>query len=485
MKVKVLLNVLMSNKIMWYMLTRYLTYGISFIVTMYIASKMGPYYYGIWGFLLLMLNYFNLINWGVPQAVQVFLVQNKENELRCANYEKTGMYLITLISIGCIAIAIYYRFGGFEIANKYNLGFLFYLICLCGILNYFNLFYSKIYRVRNRIFEISFQQTSVVVCMVIVLLFYSGEELLCALVICYFVAYFLSLCLYLFNGGSRFDGYFVREYAKEISQKGIFLFMYNSGFYLIMVSTKTLVSSSYSVEEFGYFSFAYLLGHAVFQLLESFSFLLTTKLLDRYRSDNVKIVLSTIKLIRVNFVALFHGVMYLAMLFFPLFLCIVPKYKDTIQIVYLCCLTMLLYTNSFGYSTFLMAKNRERDLALISITTLFFNIMLCYLLIIYWKVGYEYAILATMVAYFYYAILCVYFGRKELTVSLNVFVILSDCFPLTLFVPFVSAICIAFLNISSLMFVPIILFIVLNKSVIYGVFSSFKKVLFNPNILDV
>lgn len=485
MKVKRLLSVLMANKIVWYMFTRYLTYGISFIVTICIASKMGPYYYGMWGFLLLMLNYFNLINWGIPQAVQVFLVQHKNNELKCIDYEKTGIYLILLMSLGCIAVAIYYSFGGFQLANKYSLNFLFYIICLCGILNYFNLFYSKIYRARNRIFEISFQQTSVVLCLAIVVFFFRGQELLYALVVCYLVAYLSSLCLYIFHGGARLEGHFIKQYAKEISKKGLFLFMYNSGFYLIIVSTKTLVSSSYSVEEFGYFSFAYLLGHAVYQLLEAFSFLLTTKLLDRYRSDNIEIVLSTIKLIRVNFVALFHGVMYLAMLFFPLLLHLVPKYKDTIQIIYLCCLTMLLYTNSFGYSTLLMARNKEKKLALASISTLIFNIVLCYVLINCLNVGFEYAILATMAAYFYYAIVCVYLGRRELNISSTAFKILFDCFPPTLLLPFISAIAISFLNNSSLMFIPLLLFVLMNMKTIRNIFYSFKKILFHPNVIDI
>lgn len=475
----------MSNKIVWYMFTRYLTYGISFIVTMYIASKLGPYYYGMWGFLLLMLNYFNLINWGIPQAVQIFLVQYKNNELKSIDYEKTGVYLILIMSLGCVAMAVYYSLGGFQLANKYNLNYLFYIICLCGILNYFNLFYGKVYRARNRIFEISFQQTFLVICMAIVIFFFQGCDLLYALVVCYLVAYLASFCLYIFNGGARFDGHFIKRYAKDISQKGIFLFLYNSGFYLIIVSTKTLVSSSYTVEEFGYFSFAYLLGHAVYQLLEAFSFLLTTKMLDRYRSDNIEVVLSTIKLIRVNFVALFHGVMYLAMLFFPLLLYLVPKYKDTIQIVYLCCLTMLLYTNSFGYSTLLMARNKEKCLAIASISTLTFNVTLCYILINYLGVGFEYVILATMSAYLYYAIFCVYLGRKELKISLTLFRVLEDCFPISLLIPFVSSISVVFLNNSNLMLIPLLLFVILNIKTIKKIFNSFKKILFHPNLIDI
>ena len=423
---------IITNKVLLYMLTRYITYAISFLVTMYIASDMGPYYYGIWGFFILILNYFNLINWGIPQAVQVFFIRNKKDNDKCLDYEKTGVWLTAAISLSAVVLAVLYHFGWLGIAYKYNLGVAFYAVCICGVLNYFNLLYSKISRARNRVFEISFQQSSVVLLMFVAMFFFKEEKLLYALIGCYLVAYFLSFCLYTFNGGVKFKGSFVKDYAKDISHKGIFLFLYNSGFYFIIVSTKTMVSSFYSVEEFGYFTFAYLLGHAVFQLLEAFSFLITTKILDKYQSEDKNVVLSTIKLIRVNYVALFHGVMYFAMIFFPVLLNFIPKYENTLQTIYLCCLTMLLYTNSFGYSTFLVARGREKELAFIAISTLIINISLCFVIIKVLNLHFEYAIIATMFAYIYYAVLCIYFGRKELGISRNLRDILGDCFPYTL-----------------------------------------------------
>lgn len=485
MSLKKLFRVVLSNKIVWYMLTRYVTYGLSFIVTMYIASKMGPYYYGIWGFLLLVLNYFNLINWGIPQAVQVFLIQNKKDNSVCFDYEKTGFYLMLIASLGCLFLAIYYAFGGIEIAHKFNGGFLFYVVCICGLLNYVNLFYSKIYRARNRLFEISFQQTSVVVLMFLSMFWFEKESLLYAIVFCYLLSYFMSTCLYLFAGGANRKGKFKSYYAKDILKKGIFLFLYNSGFYLIIVSTKTLVSLSYSIEEFGLFAFAYLLGHAVFQLLEAFSFLLTTKLLYKYRSNVIEQVLSTISLIRTNFVVAFHGVMYLAMLCFPLLLKFLPQYVSALQVIYLSCLTMLLYTNSFGYSTFLVARNREKELAFISISTLFINLLLGLLLIKFFHVSFEYVILATMFAYFYYAILCVYYGRKTLGVSCKLWIILKDCFPLNLLIPFLSAVLFTFVNNSNLIFLPVLLFLIFNVKNLLSIYSSFKRILYHPNIIDV
>lgn len=467
------------------MLTRYATYALSFIVTMYIASKMGPYYYGMWGYLLLILNYFNVINLGIPQALQVLLIQKKESYIDSCNYEKSGIYLTGILSLGCVLTAIYYYCGGLETAHRYDLDFLFYIICFCGVLNYFNLLYGKIYRTRNYVFELAFQQTSVVLFMFVAMFLAKDKYLLYSLVGCYLISYFLTFLLYSFKGGINYNGNFIGKYAKNIINKGLYLFLYNSGFYLIVISTKTMISVEFSIEQFGLFSFAYLLGHAVYQLLEAFSFLITTKLLDKYNSKDVAVILSTIKLIRINFVALFHGIMYLAMIFFPFLLYLLPKYESTLQLIYLCCMTMLLYTNSFGYSTFLMARNKEKILAFIAVSSLVLNIILGLILIKVFNIGYEYVILATMFTYLYYAILCVYFGRRELNITSNYFDILIDCFPFKLLLPFLSAILIIILNIKFLIVIPLILYLSLNINTIKDIIKSFKKILFNPNIIDV
>jgi O-antigen/teichoic acid export membrane protein len=485
MQLKILLKSVGTNKILMYMLTRYITYGLSFFVTMYIATKMEPYYYGVWGYLLLVLNYLNLITFGIPQATHVLFIQNKGYQTASANYEKSGLFLTSCLSFGCAFVALYYYLGGFSTAYKYSVGWLFYLICICGALNYVNLFYSKIYRSRNYIFEVAFQQTSVVVLMFIAMFLSREKNLLYWLAGCYLVAYLASSLLFLLGRGADFSGSVEKKCIKKILNKGIFLFMYNSGFYFIIVSTKTMVSMMSTVEQFGYFSFAYLLGNAVFLMLQAFSFLVFSKLIDRYRSADVFLVLSTIRLVRVNFVFLFHGVMYVAMLLFPLLLTFIPKYANTLKLIYLCCLMMLLYTNSFGYSTFLMARNKEKRLAYIAVNSLILNVALGVLLINVFKVSYEYVVFCTIIAYFYYAFSCVYYGRKELNLPNNFFLVVQDCFPIPLIIPFGIAILLTLFECYVLIPIPLLSFLLLNRTIIKEIIVTGKKILLHPNLIDI
>ena len=162
-----------------------------------------------------------------------------------------------------------------------------------------------------------------------------------------------------------------------------------------------------------------------------------------------------------------------------------PKYSTALVSLNLCALMMLLYTNSFGYSTYLVASNKEKVLAFIAVLSIFINLLLCACLIKVFHVTFDYVVFSTMLTYFVYAFLCTFWGRKGLNLSVNFFSVLLDCFPLRLFIPFVSAIVVALLNVRQLTIIPIVVFVLMNTSTIVSMFKMIKKMIINPNIIDI
>ena len=73
----------LSNKILWYMATRYLTFALQFVSSLYIAAKLGAYYWGIWSFILLWINIGNMLNWGIGNSINILLVHHKTDS-ECA-----------------------------------------------------------------------------------------------------------------------------------------------------------------------------------------------------------------------------------------------------------------------------------------------------------------------------------------------------------------------------------------------------------------
>lgn len=254
---------------------------------------------------------------------------------------------------------------------------------------------------------------------------------------------------------------------------------------MIIVSTKTLIGAYYSIEEFGYFTFSYTIAHAALLLLTAFSSLITPKLIDKFNTEDINEIDRTVRLIRIDYVYLSHGLMYAAMMLFPILLLLMPKYAVTIQVLNLTALATVLYTNSFGYTSFLMSKNKEKILAKNSFFSLIINVLLIYVLILVFKVTYTYVVIGTLLSYFAFAYFTVYSGKKELSQPTDCISILRECFPIGILVPFVGAIGITLLNISYLMFIPFILFITLNMKEIKEIFLSLKKIIFKPQIVDV
>ena len=88
---------IIKNKVFIYLITRYMTYAVQFISSIIIATKLGPYYFGIWGFILLLINYLRIIDFGISSATNILLVQNKDNPQKSSNYVTNSLFLISIL----------------------------------------------------------------------------------------------------------------------------------------------------------------------------------------------------------------------------------------------------------------------------------------------------------------------------------------------------------------------------------------------------
>ncbi len=474
-----------TNKVFFYMATRYLIYFLTFISSIIIANKLGPYYLGIWGFVLLLIRYFHIIDFGIGNSMTVLLVKNKGQRKIQAEYEVTSMIILGLISLIILGLVVYYYYFGLPFLEKYKLGNLIYAVAAIAIMQYFNDYLLKVYRAKGKMFEFTFYQSIIQILVFISIFFAKGEQLIVLLISAYVIGHILSLLLYIRGGAIYIDGKPSLEKGKIIVSKGFLLFIYNFCFYMIIISTKTLIGIYYPIVEFGYFTFSYTLAHAALLLLTAFSSLVTPKLIDKFNTNDVELINRTVGLLRVNYIYLSHGLMYAAMIVFPLFLILMPKYSETLQVINFTALATILYTNSFGYTSLLMTKNKESWLARNTFISLIANVLLTFILIKVIGVSYQYAVIGTIISYLIYAYLTIYSGKKEVEKSANFRCVMKECFPIGLLVPFLGAIIVTLLNKGYLMVFPFLLFICMNIKEIKEIFTSLRRVLIKPEIVDV
>ena len=74
---------------------------------MVIAVELGPYYMGIWGFILLLLQYFAQFHFGIANSFNILYVHHRENPLECNNYIGNSLLLIGYLSVIVVLFYLY------------------------------------------------------------------------------------------------------------------------------------------------------------------------------------------------------------------------------------------------------------------------------------------------------------------------------------------------------------------------------------------
>ena len=430
----------LKNKVVWYILTRYATYGIQFVVSLLCAAKMGPYYFGIWGFVLLLLNYMQQINLGIPHSANILLVQERNNPHSFAVYESTSFYAQGILCVGVAVFAIVNMIWEYPFLNKYSIGWLFYVVCFIAMAAYMVQICTTIYRIKHKLLEIAISQSIVPLLMLLSLFSASGKDLVRWFTLAYLIGFSFSLLLFFLRGKISLKGRPNSNSFYNIYSKGFFLFVFNACFCLIIISTRTVVSSEYTVSEFGYFTFAYTLADAVILLLAAISFLLFPKSIEKLHTSNLTQVKNTIELLRINYMTFTHGLMYIAFFVFPIITRFIPKYLPALPAIYMMALALIMNTMVCGYSDYLMAQNKEKILASVSFLSLVVNILLALIFAIMIKCTFEYIIIATIISYFFFSLTCVYLGLKHMGSSISAVCVITECFPLRLLIPFLISV---------------------------------------------
>jgi O-antigen/teichoic acid export membrane protein len=344
---------------------------------------------------------------------------------------------------------------------------------------------GTIYRVKNRLFELAFSQSVVPILIFFSMFLAKGKTLLPILLYMILLGNVATLILFIGNKKIPWDGRLSIKGSIEVLNKGFYLFIYNMCFFFIVLSTRTLISYFYEIEEFGYFTFSYTLANAVLLLLQALSVVIFPKVIDKLNSKNREDVKNITNILNTNYVTLSYGLMFLALIIFPVFISYIPKYQGTLKVLNLIAVTVLLYTNSFGYASHLMAQNQERRLSIISLFSLCLNIAISFALILVFKVSYEYVIISTLISYFVFSYSCAKFSNQIIGEKNSASYVLLEFFPIRLLIPYVIAVIIIGWNLEFFIFLPLLVFIMSNVRELKQIIKTIKIIITRPNIVDI
>lgn len=477
---------IIKNKVVFYLASRYATYGIQFLCSLLIASKLGPYYMGIWGFILLILQYFEHFHFGIASSFNVLYVQNRYDEKVRNNYTCNALILILLLGVVSSVFYIAYQLVYPGVFNKYELGSLSYLICIVAIFQYLQTFLTNLFRVRNQLWAVTVTQSLVTLLTFLCVIILDGKTLLMGLIFSYLIAYIASLIIAKISKAIPHIKECDINYAlqKTIISKGLMLFLYNTCFYFIIISIRTFVSSNYSVKEFGMFTFSFTIAHAFLLLLQSVTFLVFPKLLGKLAEQDNTSVSNNLARYRDLNISSSYIMILSSLMAFPLIVKIMPDYENAQLCMEMVALSILMQTGSTGFTELLIAKNKEGISAVISLTSLVLNVLVALILIKVIKLNYDLVIISAMVTYLYFSVMAAFFGKKQIgNASLSDSI--KEVLPFRYFLPYIAAIVVCVIGIDLFLPLPLILFSLLNIQSIKNIFTMVKKLLYNPNLVNL
>jgi O-antigen/teichoic acid export membrane protein len=433
-----------------------------------------------------MIQYLNQFNLGISHSTNAILAINKNKYWYVKKIVGTSLTMLIFLSLLIICFFIFNDLFGLNIGSKYNFSKYAFLVGIIGILGYFNSLFSNIFRVYGKLFAIALNQSLFPILMLLIIFSVKGENLLGALLVTNLIAFIISTIVFILKTPLKLKLCFIPRLFKTIQIKGWHLFVYNTSFYLIIITTRSFVSSYYTIEDFGNFTFAFNLANVVLLLLESLSFLIFPKLINRLATATNEKVNDILLLVREVYITTSHLLIHIAILIFPVLMLFFPQFKDASNAFKLIALTIVLYTNSFGYSGYLISKGKEKKLGYLSLSALILNTLCALILINCFHLKFNFVILSTMISYFVYVYLLAQQGRKELKLDISLNSVIYDIYPARIFIPFLFSTILVIYSISDSLFIlPIILFVILNYKSINNIKAIATQIITNKHFINI
>ena len=476
----------LKNPAILYVISRYATYAVQFINSLFIALYLGPYYLGIWGFINLVLSYLAQLNLGIPHSINVIVSVNKDKEEYVQKVIGNGLSMIVGLSIIVILFFIISYISGFRIGDRYEFNSYLTPVIIIAVITHFNSLLSNVFRIYGKVFAIALNQSLFPIFTLILILFYRNSELLWAMVIANCFSLIISLLLFIVQTPIKLRPQFDSKLIKYIQKRGWYLFIYNTSFYLILLITKSYISGNYSVEEFGYFTFSYSLANAILLFLDALSYLVFPKMLHRFANSDNDHIQNILRNVRTTYISTSHVLIHFLIMIFPFIILIFPDYSSASDVFKVNALTIALYTNSFGYQALLIARGGEKKIAVIAFCALLLNFILVPIFINKLNIQFSYVMFATMIVYFIFVLALGKASSKELKHSAKFLVVIKDAFSFKMIIPIILSIGFIILSADDVYFtIPFIAYIILNYKELTKLKGLGLKMINNPNFINI
>jgi O-antigen/teichoic acid export membrane protein len=431
------LRKLFQNKVVVFILSRYFSYVLQFVNSLLIAYFLGPFYLGIWGFLNLALQYLAFGNFGLDLSLNVLLSTGDFADVKRQSRVSGTAFLATGISSALyLLIALAIVCSGSDLFPKYHFNEYLLPVVFISCLNYFNVLLLNVCRAYSIFGPISIFQTTIQLLQLPMFIMFRNTELIWSLLIVSACAHAISLVIFLRKIPFRMNFKVDFSILKELYRRGFSLLSYALTFYILLLSTRTVVGYFYPVETLGLFTFACNIASAVIVGLSSMEFVLFPKMLNRFSIEQLTPgSVNTFREVRYLYMATTFFVVVCGLLCYPVLLLFFSDYADTVISFSYLVLSQVIISSGFGYATLIVSRGREYYLVVHGLIALFINMIFSILGYYLLAVPFHLMPLFLIFAFIYYDFKVIKMGRSLLGMKNGWLTIARDMMPIRLAIP--------------------------------------------------
>ncbi|MCD4704924.1 oligosaccharide flippase family protein [bacterium] len=411
-----LLNII-NNSIFIFTICRYFGYGLQAIRSILIAKILGPHFFGIWGFLMMVEKYLFMTSFGVPNALNLELSTNSsDNFSEKKKIVGSGLFIIIIVAVVLFVCGFGVKFLNIKTFEPYLLGKYINYLILLSILNHFKQILI-IYRLQGKLNKNILSDLFLAISLLSIIYFFREESLIQALLLTNIVAIFISIIVFLIHIPIPLSIICDIELLKRILLIGIPLVVYNFSFYLISLSARTVISCYYLVEEMGYYSFATTLSNVSFLGINAIVWVLFPNILNKIKEGTVqKVTYQAVAKINTLYETSVFLIIYGMILISPVIFYFLPEYKQAESVLSILLLSQGFFSISFGYRSLALARRKQKIVAASAIMA-FIIVVICSLFSSYYNLDYKWIAVSVLIGSFFYAIFQTIIGTKILQIN--------------------------------------------------------------------
>ena len=407
-------DILFSKSDLYFTIFRYGIFFLQAVKGFVLAYFLGPFFLGIYGFIMLYQQYFSYSNLGIEYSVnsEVAILDSnniiEKQKLINSAFTWTFFMSILLMLISLVIFVSKIELFPFENSHAYI-----FILMLLTVFSHFQKIFVNIFRIEKKLKPIILSEFVTVSSLFLIIFLFDGIDLINATLYGWTLIVFLILIYFkiIYKTSISYN----TSRIKHLFKIGFPLLIYALSYYLMSLMTRTLIGVYHPTEVMGYFTIAVSITTATMLGLNTITWLIFPSLIKRLNDIflNKEQLTNYIITITNKIVVLVLIIISISILLLPVLFHILDEYKPVLFTLIILLINQLVFNVTYVIVTLCIARKLHLQIALVSVISVLISTLFSFL---FSEFGYSYIWLAACNVFgnFIFVNLLIWFVSKKI-----------------------------------------------------------------------